>query len=74
MVGSPSTSTKHTPLTGATAKVDKAGSEKIHFGGDPKQSDFPHIVQGWIYIVILYQPKERAQDGSWIFTNSQAVE
>jgi len=57
-----------------TAKKDKDGSITIHFGGDPKQSNFLPIVPGWNYIVRLYQPKKDILDGSWTFPNAEAVE
>ena len=45
----------------------------IHFGGDPKQSNFLPIVEGWNYIVRLYQPYKEILDGKWKFPAPQAV-
>ena len=56
-----------------TAKKNKDGSITIHFGGDPKADNFLPIVQGWNYIVRLYQPGPEILDGSWTFPNPQAV-
>jgi hypothetical protein len=56
-----------------TAKKSKDGSITIHFGGDPRQSNFLPIVPGWNYIVRLYRPKKEILDGSWTFPNPQAV-
>jgi hypothetical protein len=57
-----------------TAKKNEDGSITIHFGGDPKQSNFLPIVPGWNYIVRLYQPRQEILDGSWTFPNAEAVE
>jgi hypothetical protein len=57
-----------------TAKKNKDGSITIHFGGDPKQSNFLPIVPGWNYIVRLYKPKKEILDGSWKFPDPVAVE
>jgi hypothetical protein len=57
-----------------TAKKDKDGSITIHFGGDPKLPNFLPIVNGWNYIVRLYQPKKEVLDGSWKFPDPEAVE
>ena len=50
-----------------TAKKADDGSITIHFGGDPKADNYLPIVEGWNYIVRLYQPKKEILDGSWIF-------
>jgi len=39
----------------------------IHFGGDPKQSNYLPIMDGWNYIVWLYQPHKEILDGKWKF-------
>jgi hypothetical protein len=57
-----------------TAKKSGDGSITIHFGGDPKQSNFLPIVPGWNYIVRLYQPKKEILDGSWTFPDPEPVE
>ena len=57
-----------------TAKKNEDGSITIHFGGDPKQSNFLPIVPGWNYIVRLYKPKKEILDGSWTFPDPEPVE
>jgi hypothetical protein len=57
-----------------TAKKNEDGSITIHFGGDPKQSNFLPIVPGWNYIVRLYKPKKEILDGTWTFPDPQAIE
>jgi len=57
-----------------TAKKYKDGSITIHFGGDPKQSNFLPIVPGWNYIVRLYKPKKEILDGTWTFPDPVYVE
>lgn len=57
-----------------TAKKDEDGSITIHFGGNPKQSNFLPIVPGWNYIVRVYQPKKEILDGSWTFPAPEPVE
>ena len=56
-----------------TAKKNADGSVTIHFGGDPKQSNFLYIMKGWNYTVRLYRPKEEVLNGSWKFPDAQIV-
>lgn len=56
-----------------TGTKNKDGSMTIHFGGDPKQSNFLPIMDGWNYLVRLYQPRKQILDGSWSFPAPQAV-
>jgi len=49
------------------------GSITIHFGGDPKQSNYLPIMDGWNYIVRLYQPHEDILNGAWKFPSPQLV-
>lgn len=56
-----------------TAKKSKDGSITIHFGGDPKQTNFIPIVTGWNYIVRLYRPRAEILDGSWTFPKPEPV-
>jgi hypothetical protein len=46
---------------------EKDGRTVIHFGGDPKQSNFLPITDGWNYIVRLYRAKPTLIKGSWKF-------
>ena len=41
-----------------TGKKNDDGSMTIHFGGDPKQPNFLPIMDGWNYLVRLYQPRK----------------
>ena len=50
-----------------TAKKDSDGSITIHFGGDPKQSNYIPITKGWNYTARLYRPRKEILDGSWKF-------
>jgi hypothetical protein len=57
-----------------TAKKADDGSITIHFGGDPKADNYLPIIEGWNYLVRLYQPKQEILDGSWKFPAAKAVE
>lgn len=50
-----------------SAKKESDGSYIIHFGGDPKQSNFLPISDGWNYTVRLYHAEKEILDGSWQF-------
>jgi hypothetical protein len=54
-----------------TAKKDADGGATVHFGGDPKQSNYLPIVKGWNYTVRLYRPRKEILDGSWKFPDAQ---
>lgn len=56
-----------------TGIKNKDGSMTIHFGGDPKQSNYLPIMDGWNYLVRLYQPRKQIINGSWSFPAPQAV-
>lgn len=56
-----------------TAEKDADGSVTIHFGGDPEQSNYLPIVDGWNYIVRLYRPRQEILTGGWTFPKPQAV-
>jgi len=56
-----------------TAKKGADGSITIHFGGDPKADNYLEIMDGWNYLVRLYQPKKEILDGSWTFPEPKAV-
>jgi hypothetical protein len=60
-------------LNNVTAKKSKDGSYTIHFGGDPKQTNYLPIMDGWNYIVRLYQPRKEILDGTWKFPAPQSV-
>jgi len=46
---------------------NKDGSFTVHFGGDPKSDNYLHIMEGWNYIVRLYQPHKKVLSGEWTF-------
>jgi len=49
------------------------GSFTVHFGGDPANVNFLPIMEGWNYIVRLYQPRQEILNGSWTFPSVQPV-
>jgi len=53
---------------------NKDGSFTIHFGGDPEGVNYLPIMEGWNYIVRLYQPRTEILDGTWTFPTVQVVE
>jgi len=59
---------------GVTAKKAADGSATIHFGGDPKADNYLDIVEGWNYLVRLYQPGPEILDGSWTFPSPELAE
>lgn len=61
------------PLITSRLKKNEDGSVTIHFGGDPKQSNYLYIMKGWNYTVRLYRPKEEILNGSWKFPDAQMV-
>ena len=56
-----------------TGTKNTDGSMTIHFGGDPKQPNFLPIMDGWNYLIRLYQPRKEILDGSWKFPEAQPV-
>jgi hypothetical protein len=57
-----------------TAKKEDDGSIIIHFGGDPKQSNYIAISKGWNYTARLYRPRQEVLNGSWKFPEAQSAE
>jgi hypothetical protein len=51
-----------------TAQPNADGSVTVHFGGcaDDRPNCLP-IMDGWNYVVRLYQPRQELRDGSWTF-------
>ncbi|MGI9446310.1 MAG: DUF1214 domain-containing protein [Pirellulales bacterium] len=60
-------------INNVTAEKNQDGSVTIHFGGDPSNSNYLPITQGWNYIVRMYQPRAELLDGSWKFPDSKPV-
>ena len=56
-----------------TGTKNNDGSITVHFGGDPKQPNFLPIMDGWNYLVRLYQPHKEIMDGSWQFPAPKPV-
>jgi hypothetical protein len=54
-------------VNSVTGIKEKDGSTIIHFGGDPRQSNYVPITEGWNYIVRLYRAKPEIINGSWVF-------
>ena len=52
---------------------NKDDSFTVHFGGDPESVNYLPIMEGWNYIVRLYQPRKEILDGTWTFPAVQAV-
>mgnify|MGYP002639273667 CR=1 FL=1 len=58
-------------INNVTAKKNPDGSVTIHFGGDPKKSNYLPITPGWNYIVRMYQPRREIINGSWTFPRAK---
>ena len=56
-----------------TGNANEDGSFTVHFGGDPKSSNYLHITEGWNYVVRLYMPRKEVLDGSWVFPSVKPV-
>ncbi len=56
-----------------TGEKAEDGSISIHFGGDPKQPNYLPIMNGWNYLVRLYQPRKAILGGKWQFPSPQPV-
>lgn len=48
-----------------TSKPNADGSVTIHFGGDPKSSNYLPITDGWNYVVRCYLPGWEIIEGNW---------
>ncbi len=57
-----------------TSKKRNDGSTVLHFGGDPKADNFIPIVDGWLYIVRFYQPRDAILNGEWTFPGAVELE
>ncbi len=60
-------------INNVTGKKAADGSITIHFGGVPNQPNYLPIMDGWNYIVRLYQPHKEVLDGTWQIPAPQAV-
>jgi hypothetical protein len=57
-----------------TGTPNDDGSFTIHLGGDPKSVNYLPILEGWNYVVRLYQPREEILDGTWTFPGVEPVQ
>src|SRR5262249_34943833 len=48
-----------------TADKNDDGSVTVHFGGDDDRPNLLPIMDGWNYVVRLYQPRPEARNPSW---------
>jgi hypothetical protein len=49
------------------------GSFTVHFGGDPEGVNHLPIMEGWNYIVRMYQPHKEILEGTWTFPSVKPV-
>jgi len=60
-------------INNITAKKDADGSITIHFGGDPSQTNYLYIMEGWNYLIRLYRAHPEVINGAWTFPAPQPV-
>lgn len=61
-------------LNNLTAKPNKDGSFTLNFGTKPDGKDnFLYVMDGWNYVVRLYQPRKVIFDGEWTFPEPQPL-
>ena len=61
-------------INNLTAKPNKVGSVTLNFGTSPDGKDnFLYVMDGWNYVVRLYQPLDEVLDGKWTFPEPQPV-
>ncbi len=57
-----------------TAKPNSDGSITVNFGTRPDgKANFLYVMDGWNYVVRLYQPREEILNGKWTFPDPQPV-
>ena len=54
-------------INNLTAKKNSDNSITVNFGGQPDNINYIPIVDGWNYVVRLYQPRAEVLDGRWTF-------
>lgn len=54
-------------VNSVTATANPDASVTVNFGGDPDLPNQIPIMDGWNYVVRLYQPERAILDGSWTF-------
>jgi len=60
-------------VNNVTGTPNEDGSFTVHFGGDPKSSNYLHIMEGWNYVVRMYQPRKEILEGKWVFPSVKPV-
>jgi len=61
-------------VNSVTGERNDDGSMTVHFGGcDDGRANCLPIMDGWNYIVRLYQPGPEILDGSWVFPSVEPV-
>ena len=60
-------------ISNVTARKDLDGTITVHFGGDPKATNFLRIMPGWNYTVRLYRPRDAILEGAWKFPEAVAA-
>lgn len=61
-------------VNNVTGTPNKDGSFTVHFGGDPKSLNYLYIMEGWNYIVRMYQPHKEIIEEKWIFPSVKPVQ
>jgi len=64
---------KTNSLNNYSAKQNGDGSYTINFTNDESKINFINIVNGWNYVVRMYEPKQSIIDGTWKFPNPVEV-
>ena len=54
-------------VNSVTAQAGDDGTVIINFGGNPGLPNHIPVMEGWSYVVRLYQPEPQILDGSWTF-------
>jgi hypothetical protein len=55
-------------INNLTAKPNKDGSITVNFGTNPEgKENFLYVMDGWNYVVRLYQPRKEILNGEWSF-------
>ena len=57
-----------------TGTPNEDGSISIHFGGNPKSTNYLPITDGWNYTVRFYMPGKGILDGKWEFPDVKPIE
>lgn len=61
-------------INNLTAKPNKDGSITVNFGTNPEGKDnFLYVMDGWNYLIRLYQPRKEILNGQWSFPEPQPI-